>query len=320
MTRASIKPSLAIRALASKVADRVSGNRIEQIAWSRWHVVGAVLLTGAAIFITRDAWATIFRIVFTDEESSHCLLVFIAVPWLVWSRRDALRNCRPVGTWVGPLIAVVGWASYFYGFDIHDNEFWFFGAILVAIGALLSFLGIQVLRRLLPAFIVLGFLIPMPGWVRTQVSLPLQTLMAQATEQVGQIVGFAIARSGNVLLINGRQIEIAEACNGMRMVFALFLVAYTFTFAMPLRWWVRAFVLTVAPLLALICNLFRMVPTVVLYARASNETAETFHDVAGWMMIPVAFFLLKGTVDVLQWAEVPVLQRPQRHVATEGTA
>ena len=318
MTRAQIKPASSIPAWATRFADRLWGNRIEQAAWTPWHVVGAVLLAAAAIVIARDAWATMFRIAITDEESSHCLLVFIAAPWLVWARRDALRTSKPVGTWVGPLIAAVGWASYVYGFDIHDNEFWFFGAIVTAIGGLLSFLGIQVLLRLLPAFIVLGFLIPMPGWVRTQVSMPLQTIMAQATEQVGQIIGFAVARSGNVLLINGRQVEVAEACNGMRMVFPLFLVAYTFAFAVPLRWWVRAVVLVAAPVLALTSNLIRMVPTVALYANTSAETAETFHDVAGWLMIPIAFFLLKGTVDVLRWAEVPVLQRLQHQAATEG--
>lgn len=304
-------------------ARKAAGNawREEEVAeWTAWHFVGAVALAATAAAVARDAWATMIGITLTDEESSHCLLVGIAAPWLVWTRREALKRCKPVGTWIGPVIATIGWGCYIYGFDIHDNEFWFFGALLVTIGGLLSFLGIQVLLRFLPAFLVLGFLIPVPGAVRVYVSLPLQTVMAQATEQIGQMAGLDISRSGNLLMVDDQRIEVAEACNGMRMVFPLFMVAYTFAFAMPLRWWVRLVVLAAAPALALASNLLRIIPTVTLYAHAPEQTATVFHEAAGWLMIPLAFFLLQGTVGLLRWAELPVLRMPQPPVSAPKEA
>jgi len=239
----------------------------------------------------------------------------VAAPWIIWVRRRALLTARPVATWVGPLIIAAGWASLVYGYDIHDNEFWFFGAILIAIGCILSFFGAQVMWRLLPAFIVLGFIIPVPGFVRMHTSMPLQTVMASLTQQVGEVMGIIISRSGNVLTVNDQQIEVAEACNGMRMVFGLFMVAYTFAFVTPLTWWARGLVLASAPLLALGCNLIRMVPTVWLYGYASLDTAETFHDVAGWAIIPLGFFLLTGAMNLLEWVGIAVMQpidRPRK--------
>jgi uncharacterized membrane protein YqjE len=44
---------------------------------------------------------------------------------------------------------------------------------------------------------------------------------------------------------------------------------------------------------------------VLLYGYAEEETADLFHDLAGWAMLPVAFLLLMGITKALRWALVP---------------
>ena len=44
-----------------------------------------------------------------------------------------------------------------------------------------------------------------------------------------------VERSGSKLSINGVDVNIIEACNGLRMVFPLILVSYAFSFGLPLR-------------------------------------------------------------------------------------
>jgi exosortase len=277
--------------------------------WEPWRFIGAVLMVALCVFITRHAWARMLAISIEDEESSHVLLVPVAALWIIFNRRHQLAGCRPAGTFIGPLLIVTGWASLIYGYDIRDNEFWFFGTIVMAVGSLLSFVGSQVMVRLGPAFVVLGFLIPMPVLFRELISLPLQNIMARLAEHVGDVLGFLISRNGNQLVVNGQTIEIAEACNGIRMVFALFLVAYTVAFAAPLKAWARVLLLLGAPPLALLCNLIRIVPSIWLYGHSSKELAEQFHDLAGWGMVVVAYFLLMGLLELLDWAGVPVMQR-----------
>jgi hypothetical protein len=46
---------------------------------------------------------------------------------------------------------------------------------------------------------------------------------------------FGAVKSGNVLIINGERVGVGEACNGMRLVFALALVVYAFAFGTPLK-------------------------------------------------------------------------------------
>ena len=116
-----------------------------------------------------------------------------------------------------------------------------------------------------------------------------------------------------MLSINGVDVGIAEACNGLRMVFALVLVSYAFAYGMPLRWYVRLLVVVASPISAILCNLIRMVPTVWLYGFASAKVADIFHMVSGWGMLIIAFMLLYGIIATLRWARVPVSQYVLAH-------
>jgi exosortase len=121
-----------------------------------------------------------------------------------------------------------------------------------------------------------------------------------------EIFGVPIQRSGNMLTINHIDVTVAEACNGMRMVFALVLVSFAFAYSMPLRNFVRLVVLASSPLAAIFCNVVRLIPTIYLYGYAAKPTAKYFHDLGGWVMLPIAFIMLLGIMRVLRWALVPV--------------
>ena len=99
---------------------------------------------------------------------------------------------------------------------------------------------------------------------------------------------------GSTLSINGIDVGIVEAFsgNGMRMIITLFLVCYVVAFTVPLRWWVRIIFLALSPIVAIICNVVRLVPTVYLFGNAKRSTAETFHDISGWAMSLFAFGFL----------------------------
>jgi hypothetical protein len=43
---------------------------------------------------------------------------------------------------------------------------------------------------------------------------------------------------------------------------------------------------------ALVCNVIRLIPTMLLYGHASQTAADRFHDWSGWAMVLVAFLFL----------------------------
>lgn len=279
---------------------------MRRAGWTPGVLAGSLVMAAGAIAVTFDAWRDIVHMALRDEEASHMLLVPLVVVWLFAVRRQRLRHTERVGTWIGPVIAVIGAAAYILGDKYLWQIVWHFGAIALLVGACLTLWGRQVLLNFLPVFGVLVFLLPVPGRIRQDIAIPLQQATAWATQQVCDLAGVGMERSGNLLRINGVEVAIAEACNGMRMTFALVLVAYVFAFSTPLKGYVRILLLLLSPLFAIACNVLRLVPTLWVYGNKPIDTAEAFHDLSGWVMLVVAFLMLTSIIRVLRWAAVPV--------------
>jgi exosortase len=283
----------------------VSLKRLTNFGWTRWHALGAVAMAVLAVVAALPAWRDIAYIARVDEEQSHIFLVPVVAAWMVWVRRCRLRYCAPTGTAIGPIVAAAGLWAYLYGFNFGVQSLWHGGAVMLLAGCVLSVLGKNVLFRFMPAFVVLIFLVPVPGRIRQEIAVPLQTGVAAATQAIFETCGEPVVRSGNLLSINGIEVTVAEACNGMRMVFALVLVSFAFAYSLPLRNRVRLLVLLASPLAAILCNVIRLIPTVWFYGHARG-VAQEFHNIGGWVMLPVAFLILLGIIRALRWALVPV--------------
>jgi len=243
-----------------------------------------------------------------NEEQSHIVLVPFVAAWMLWLRRSRLRCVRVQPSLIGPIIVLAGWllswSGFMQGMLVAEHA----GALLVLIGILLSFTGLAPLREFGPVFVLLLFAIPVPGQLREVIAVPLQSLASTVTFGTLEVFGVPVSRFGNVLEINGEQIAVAEACNGMRMVFALALVVYAFAFSTPLRTSTRIVLLGLSPITALLCNVIRLIPTSLVYGYGSSSNAESFHDIAGWIMLPIALVLLIKVVRLMKWLEFPVTQ------------
>jgi len=282
------------------------GRPLRKPAWSTADLVGVIAMTAIGVLATWRAWADIVAIAITDEESSQVLLAPIVAGWMVWVRRLRLRWCTPSVGVTGPALCLLGAAMHWFGLNHGLQALWHAGAVLVVVGCLLSVTGPRPLFQFFPAFLSRVFLVPVPGSGRQSVAIPLQTATASATQTIFEVMGVAVERSGNLLTVNGVDVAVAEACNGMRMVFALVLVSYAFAFGMPLRNSVRILILAASPLAAIFCNVIRLIPTIWAYGFGSHDVAQTLHDVSGWLMLPLAFAMLLGIIRVLRWALLPV--------------
>jgi exosortase len=262
----------------------------------------ALFAAGMAVMVglvTGDAWRDIFRLGLEREELSYVLLAPVVITWLFWSRRHQLARCRVRGEWAGMAILLGGYGIYWYGF-LADPVLWRAGAVVAVVGGVLSILGSEVLMASLPAFVAAVFLIPVSPNGRYRLAEPLQNATAAATQTVCDLLGIYVERTGNLLTINGVEVSVAEACNGMRMILTLFLVCYLVAFTSPLRPYLRVALLAASPVIAIVTNVARLVPTVWLFGHSELETAERFHSLSGWGMTVVAFVLLMGGCAALQ--------------------
>ncbi len=282
--------------------------------WSIGHLALMATLVAAGVWLTWGGWTDLAWLAMHDPESSQVLLVPLIACWLLFTRRRRLAEVAPGFSVLGPLFIALGWAAWEYSYYNNVRVAGHIAAVAVLVGAIVSVTGGRLLWKLLPVFGVLLFAIPVPHRVRLPISVPLQRLTAQATEHLMQLFNIGVTRTGSVLTINGTDVGVAEACNGMRMVFAVFLVTYLVVFISQIRPWMRILVLAMAPALALVCNVIRMLPTVYLYGFADEAVAKQFHDMSGWVMNGVAFVMLLGVLNLARWVLSDNRIRP-RHPA-----
>ncbi len=269
---------------------------------------GAILvaLTTLAFVASKETWAMIFATAWRDEENSYILLAPVIAIWLFWIRRERLRFCTPQATITGPAVIIVGWImatiGVNHGYEIGEH----LGALLIALGAAVTVVGWRFVRAFLPAFIALIFLLPTPGTIRGPVAIQLQETSATITTSILETFGIPIMQQGNILVVNGYDVAVAEACNGMRMISALALITYAFVFSVPMRQSVRAGFLICSPLIALVVNIIRLAPTVLLYGYSDKGTADAFHNLSGWAMLGIALLILWAFQSLLRWLEIPI--------------
>ncbi len=273
------------------------------------HVALAAFMGALGVWAMFPSWREIYHMASGDEEWSHIFIVPLVALYLVWVRRMRLRHCKPSGRIVGPLIVLAGWIIGSIGFYWGIQSFWHGGAVLVALGCVLSVLGKNVIFRFFPAIAVLVFLVPVPGRLRLAIANPLEQWTANIAYQLLDAIGTSdTSLYGNQIRIHGQPVNVAEACNGIRMVFALILVSFAFGFSMPLRNSVRILILLASPIVSIVCNVIRTLPTIWFYGLSDHWRwlSDGFHAVAGWMMLPLAFGILYAIIQLLKWAMIPV--------------
>lgn len=275
-------------------------------SWTSPQVATLLALAALAIYACWPAWGDIGLQASKRSDAGYIYLVPLVAGYLFWLRRSRLAfvRCRPSP--LGPLVAAVAVGLTWYGLEVDMHAARHLGAVVALVAAAVTMTGASSLRQFGVVAISLLFLIPVPGGVRQALAQPLQLFAASFTGEVLGLLGLDIVREGAVLVIRGNPIAVGEACDGMRMVFALALVVFAFVFSVPLRAETRILLVGLSPFIALLCNVFRLIPTAVAYGFVDAERAQQIHDWAGWAMLPAALLMLVGVVKLLQWLELPV--------------
>jgi exosortase len=238
----------------------------------------------------------------TEPQYSHGYLVPLFAAVLLWLKRDDLDTGELAPNWWGFALLLGSIALRLCGAHFYVDSLDAISILPCLAGLVLLFGGAPLFKWSWPAIVFLLFMVPLPFRVETALQYPLRRIGTESSVYVMQTIGFPALAEGNVIILNESRIGVAEACSGLRMLMIFF--ALTTAVAMISRrpLWERTLVVFSAFPIALIANVARITITGMLYWLEYSELAEiVFHDVAGWLMMPLALFLL--------WAEFWVLSR-----------
>jgi exosortase len=258
--------------------------------------VALLWMYGPALREMVDRWRV-------DPRYSHGFLVPLFSAFLLWYRRDMLAQARLQPRWWGLLLVAAGLALDLGGVRYHFG--WFEGASLMLALAGLCVLvgGWPVLRWAWPAIGFLFFMIPLPYRVERAVGQPLQWMATQASTYILQTIGLPAVAEGNIVLLKDDiRVNVAEACNGLGMLMMFFAYASAAALIIDRPMLDRVLILLSAAPIAVLANILRISATGLLYVTAGSEWAQAvYHDLAGWLMMPLALGIL--------WFELWLLAR-----------
>lgn len=157
-----------------------------------------------------------------------------------------------------------------------------------------------------PSIAFLVFMIPLPGFVATLMGYPLQRTATIASTYVIQTIGVPAVAEGNVIQLGDSQIGVAEACNGLRNMMLFLAVGTAVALTVKRSPLEKAIIILSSAPIAVIANIIRITATAVLHSLAQHQLADTtYHDLAGWFMMPLAVLLLWGELAILRRIFVP---------------
>jgi exosortase len=235
-----------------------------------------------------------------DPQYSHGYLVPVFAAFLLWTRRKQLvpKALRP--SWWGAAFLGAGLALRVGGTFFHFEWFDPLSLLPSLAGLCLLLGGWAALRWSWPAILFLFFMIPLPYTVSVMLAQPMQNVATVASTFVLQTLGWPALSEGNVILINDVELNIVEACSGLRMLVIFFALSTAVVLLVKRPALEKAIIVLSSLPIALVSNVLRITLTGVLHDAVEGQWAhEVFHDLAGWLMMPLALALLAVELRVL---------------------
>jgi exosortase len=235
-----------------------------------------------------------------SDDNSYCYLIVPLFIYLCWEKKDIFRfgefswnlwGLIPVG--LSMLLMMVG--------ELGSMEtLLYIGIYGCILGVMFILYGLR-LRQLLFPLIILAFIVPLPPFVNRMLTFNLKLAASSISVMMLRLTGASVLQDGNIIDLGITQMQVVDACSGLRYFVPLILMSLLFGFFYCKRLWQKALLLIIVLPLSIVVNSFRIFATGMLHLWGYPELAENlFHDFAGLVIFLLAAAILFGVCMVLK--------------------
>lgn len=257
-------------------------------------IYGFIALLLASFFFCY--WTTIKSLLpvwLNDEDYNYALLIPIITAYLIWERRKQFSNTPISVNWVGGAFLFLFLAISLYGILGSSPSAVRPAIPFVILSVTLFCFGRSVFKILVFPLSLLFFMIPLPTVVHVWIGLPLRSISTKLGAFILRVLGVSAFVEGNIIDLGVTQLQVVDACSGLRFILPLFALSVIFAyFFEKVRW--KQFVLAASAIpISIVTNGFRIGVTGILAQYYGSKVAEGFfHAFSGWLVFVFAFVLL----------------------------
>lgn len=235
-----------------------------------------------------------------DDNYSHGPFIPLISLYLIWLRWGQVHIVERGGAWWGLPITVGGLLIYVVGEFASMHAVVQLSLWIVTMGLLTCAIGLSGIRLLAFPLLYLLAAIPMPEFLQGELSNRLQLWSSALGIGCLQFIGVMAYREGNVIDLGPIQLQVVEACSGLRYLFPLtaltLLVAYLYRESL----WKRVLLVLSSIPISILLNGFRIGTIGLLVETYGKSAADGFsHFFEGWIIFVASLGLLYAEMWLL---------------------
>lgn len=253
-------------------------------------------------------WAALFSPIVPEmvrewmghSDNSHGFIVPLVTGYFIWDRREQLNSTTISTSWWGAVILFLSLAlyvlSYAGGLAFPARV----AMILGLFGLIWGMLGHEIIKVVSFPVLFLLFMIPVPYSLLNIVSGPLQLLATKISANLIGACSIPVFRDGNMLYFVSTQLEVAEACSGIRSIMSLSMLAFAFASLSHAGWKGKAILILSATPIAMVANIIRIAGTGILANFFGDKVARGFlHEFSGIVIFIFGLVVLSGIYTLI---------------------
>lgn len=250
-----------------------------------------LLVLWCAVFF--PIYPELFSAWLNQSNHSHGLLVPFVSLYLVWQKKEELGAARIFPSYLGVGVVLISMVIYLLSLA---GDVAFISRLMLVFslaGLVLCVFGREIFSLCTFPLFFLFFMVPVPDSLIALVSLPLQLFASKISSLIISALSIPVYREGNMLYFVTTQLEVAEACSGIRSIVSLAMLSVIFMYLSQKGIGKKTLLaLSVIPI-ALAANIIRVTGTGILAHHFGDSVAKGFlHEFSGLAVFAFGFFVL----------------------------
>jgi exosortase len=193
-------------------------------------MVGFVLAALALGVVYATPLARLWHAWRVDTYAGHVMLVPAFSLMLLFTDRHRLRGLPHAIYPLGFAVVLAGLSLFGLGYLARSLALQALSLPVGVAGLVIGFFGRAVFREVWFPVAFLGFMAPLPRTIVAAVTTDIQAFVAWMAGSVVTLLGLPVYQEGTMLALSTTTLEVAEACNGLRFLMALMVLASAYAY------------------------------------------------------------------------------------------
>ena len=237
--------------------------------------------------------------VWKNDDNSYCFLVVPLFLYLCWEKRRTFDFFRFSWNALGA-VAVAASGLIIIAGQLGGVVTLYFIGIWASIASIAYLAYGKRVTQLVFPFIILLFIVPFPPYINNVLTFQLKLAASALATLMLRLSGISVFLDGNIIDLGVTQLQVVEACSGLRYLMPLILLALLIGYFFTKGLWRRGVLVLLVVPLSVFFNALRIWLSGILTLKGHPELVENFfHDFSGWVIFMIAGAVLFGVTRLI---------------------